>query len=326
METWKEIWGAFKGQLADRVGNPFAGAFLIAWVTLNFRLLVVLFWVEPYKEKFKYIDQELYPHIGYWALRGFILPVAFAYLYLLTYSWLTTWTVAHYRRMQSKASNEMRKAAGAALMTPEENERALQRIARAEAKWHQEQGDLRAELSRQSELNNALISELEALKTKAGNQTTPLTAEIENSAIEEGRRPRDPITGRFVDASQGAVVKTETASPQSKNDVLPNDLTPESFTAHFKLSKRHPALKGSLTDHIFSLATLRLLHTIVTVDSASEDDLASFHNTSHQHVRRMLQELQSMNLVWPSPSGKFSASAEGVVLLQAFTQEGVPLR
>jgi len=119
-DTIKELWDAFKGQLSDRLANPYTGALIISWGIINFRLLVVLVWIEPYQQKFTYIDSVLYPTLWHWALRAIAAPAFAAYAYLLLYPKATTWAATRYRRMQSQANNEMRAAQGEALMTHDE--------------------------------------------------------------------------------------------------------------------------------------------------------------------------------------------------------------
>lgn len=159
--TVSELWDAFKGQLADRLANPFTGALVIAWCLFNFRLLVVLIWIEPYQQKFAYIDSVLYPTFWYWAMRAIALPIIAAYGYLLFYPKVTMWAATRYRRAQSQANNEMRAAQGEALMTREEHRQALAKFASIESQARSEIAESEDRLRRQ----DALI-ELERTKTR----------------------------------------------------------------------------------------------------------------------------------------------------------------
>ncbi len=164
-DTLKELWAAFKGQLSDRLANPFSGAFVIAWSVLNFRLIVVFFWAEPYAEKFKYIDETLYPHLGHWLLRGFLVPVVLAYGYLLLYPRATMWSAAQYRKLQSRANNEMREAQGEALMTHEEYREKRRQLTEIQARLTAEAARIADEAASQTDLINSqreTIAELQA--------------------------------------------------------------------------------------------------------------------------------------------------------------------
>ena len=299
METWKEIWGGFKGHLADRLGNPFAGAFLFAWVAFNFRLLVVLFWIEPYGEKFKYIDEKLYPHLGHWVLRGFAVPVLIAYAYLFLYARCTTAAITYYRRMQSDANNQMRAAAGEALMSVEENQKAQLRLAKSEVRWQQDQTELNAALERQKELNNVQITEaLEAQKRVA-----ELSAEVVSLQLALGEANKEK-------GGSELVFSERVSSPKRDHDesVLqlrkPNNLVP------------HAAMTST-----FTRRQLTILEVLRNGAEFSGEELRRRLGVEHFEIQTDLNKLKNLGLLFAQGSGKYQPSAEGLELLRAFIEE-----
>jgi DNA-binding transcriptional ArsR family regulator len=165
-ETFRELWSAFRGQLADRLANPFTGAFAIAWAICNFRLLVVLFWLEPYRDKFSYIDTTLYPDFRYWLLRAVVVPAVLAFAYLLLYPRITTKAATEYRRLQSRANNEMRAAQGDALMTQDEYREKRRQLTDIQARLAAEAARIADESSSQTDLINRQRETIDDLRTK----------------------------------------------------------------------------------------------------------------------------------------------------------------
>lgn len=185
METIKEFFAAIKGQLAERLANPFTGAFCIAWAAWNFRLLMVLLGKGTYQEKFVYIDTSLYLDWRYWSLRGVVLPIATATVYLLAYPWSTRWLAEHYRKQQTKANNLMKAADGEALLSVEDSRKLRTKYAEAEQAWQSERDRLVAEVDAAKETAASLAktnAELrdESARAKA-DASAAQTAEAEGA-------------------------------------------------------------------------------------------------------------------------------------------------
>lgn len=189
--TAKELWDSFKGQLADRLANPFTGALVIAWCLFNFRLLVVLIWIEPYQQKFAYIDSDLYPTFWHWAMRAIVLPIIAAYGYLLFYPKVTIWAATRYRRAQSQANNEMRAAQGEALMTPEEYREARAKLARIESQVRADIDESTDRLKRQDEVIEIQKTKLQEEKNRADR----LEAQLEKLGESQPKKSLSTLGG-----------------------------------------------------------------------------------------------------------------------------------
>lgn len=67
---------------SNRIANPLIGSFALSWAAINYRTIVVLLSGSTFKEKFLYIDSDIYPDFQYAFLKCFVLPLTFALLYI----------------------------------------------------------------------------------------------------------------------------------------------------------------------------------------------------------------------------------------------------
>ena len=61
MDAVKDFFGSIREYVRDKTANPFWGAYVVAWVAVNFRLIAVLLGSGETAEKIAYIDGTLYP-------------------------------------------------------------------------------------------------------------------------------------------------------------------------------------------------------------------------------------------------------------------------
>ncbi|MGC4059619.1 MAG: hypothetical protein QM749_01660 [Aquabacterium sp.] len=80
-DLFDEVWTNIKA----RVENPFLSSFLISWIFVNYKVLIVLFGEGSYAPKIEYIESFLYGDVGvkWWSLLG--VPLGFAIFY--TFIW-----------------------------------------------------------------------------------------------------------------------------------------------------------------------------------------------------------------------------------------------
>ncbi|MDC6168185.1 hypothetical protein [Paucibacter sp. XJ19-41] len=100
MQTIKEFWES----LVDRVRNPILTGFVIAWVILNYKLILVLLADEHYTKKFEYIERTLYADSVNSTLQLFIIPILFSAVYVFVLpgvALLSTWASSTYERLHS---------------------------------------------------------------------------------------------------------------------------------------------------------------------------------------------------------------------------------
>ncbi|MTZ12800.1 hypothetical protein GNE00_03535 [Pseudomonas sp. JL972] len=80
-----EIVDALREHIKERAASPLSGAFIVSWLLINHKLLVVLFSdVKPWV-KFGYINNHLYPDLASLALSGIAYPLLMASFYIFIY-------------------------------------------------------------------------------------------------------------------------------------------------------------------------------------------------------------------------------------------------
>ncbi|MEJ8813420.1 hypothetical protein WKW77_20200 [Variovorax ureilyticus] len=295
METVKEFFDAIKGQLSERLANPFTGAFCIAWVILNFRLLMVFAGTGTYQEKFAYIDASLYPDWRHWALRGLVVPMATAAMYLLAYPWATTWLAEHYRKQQTKANNLMKAAEGTALLSKEESRALHVRLAEAEQRSTSERDSFIKELEARRNTIADLARERDALRDEV-LQLRAVHGDPENQMPSPSTVSETPPGA---DDNESAATKLERARFKlvaSDAARLPRDIGSEQYSR----------------PQLVILSILREGNRLPTQDLTRRMQLPAFD------VQRTLDRLRDLKLVGYDSNGEWFITADGRALLGAF--------
>lgn len=195
MDTIKELLASVRFQLAERLGNPLSGAFIVAWLVANFRLLLVLFSDGEWREKLRYIDATLYPDAYEWLRLGVFWPLIFALLYVFAYPFVAK-KVIEFHRMRQKELREIAiRVEGETPITKEEKNRLLLKLRQTEANWRKQVEDLQAE-------NQALGDALDAAQ-KASQAV--LAGPKEGIAEEDEERPENSVP----DAEPAKTMPTE---------------------------------------------------------------------------------------------------------------------
>lgn len=295
METVKEFFDAIKGQLSERLANPFTGAFCIAWVIWNFRLLMVFVSEGTYQEKFSYIDTSLYLDWRYWAVRGVVLPTVTAVAYLWAYPRATRWLAEDYRKQQTRANNLMKAAEGAALLSIEDSRALRLRYAEAEQQWNSHRDQLAKEVEAQRET----VADLLRRREEALQETARLRALVESSTIH----------------GQTSLDSANTRHRGTGNSALSNELE----NARFRLA---PSAANSLPAQVgneqYTRPQLQVLSLLREGSRHGVADLASSINLPVFDVQRALDRLQALNLVIATGDEKWRITEAGRSVLGAF--------
>lgn len=112
MDAVKDFFSSIREYVRDKTANPFWGAYVLAWLAVNFRLIVVLLGAGEAAQKIAYIDDTLYPSWAAWLVRFWLGPMALAGFFVVAspflQRWVTTFTRA--RDAESKAAMKTPKA------------------------------------------------------------------------------------------------------------------------------------------------------------------------------------------------------------------------
>ena len=163
---------SIKHVINDRISSPLAGSFIISWLVVNYKFLIILFSLQSVENKFVLIS-FLFP-IDIWlpALTTFskltIIPLAFTIFYIYLYPIPARKVYEHVRREQIKLEdlrNEIEKAS--VLTTEQANELRKRHYSEIEA--------LRSELlSRDDEITAMRNIKNELQETISSHKNNPL--------------------------------------------------------------------------------------------------------------------------------------------------------
>ncbi|MEJ1162339.1 helix-turn-helix domain-containing protein [Variovorax sp. CCNWLW186] len=290
METVKEFYEAIKGQLAERLANPFTGAFCIAWVIWNLRLLIVIAGKGTYQEKFAYIDISLYPHWGYWVLRGFTIPLITAAVYLWAYPRATRWLAEDYRKQQTKANNLMKAAAGEALLSVEESLALRTRFAEAEQAWKTDRARINGEVDGERAASAVLAKTNEELRAEI--------AQLRSSLVPPGRSGGTDLV--FSEPVQQAG-PSRFRLPLDLRSVLGNELVGETYTT----------------------AQLRILSWLREGRAADVSTIINNLKIDKFEVARAIDRLTDLELLALNRDDEHFISAKGRAVLGAFVDNNL---
>jgi len=81
----KTIIDSIRLQINERLTSPLVGSFFLSWICWNHRFLFVIFSSLPVRERFEFIDHQLYP--AWWETlnAGLIKPALTSILFILLY-------------------------------------------------------------------------------------------------------------------------------------------------------------------------------------------------------------------------------------------------
>jgi len=104
-DTFKSI----KAFLYDRAASPLMGAFIISWITWNYKAVVILFSSEKFQTKFYYIN-DLYPKVEIELINmqlpinhfmdGLLVPSIMTYIYIYLYPYIAEPVYVHSLKKQ----------------------------------------------------------------------------------------------------------------------------------------------------------------------------------------------------------------------------------
>lgn len=93
-----------KSTFFGRLNSPFLGAFVVSWLAWNHRLIFVLFSDLEVEDRFKFIDETLYPSTTYslWMNVGGPLISSLVYIFVLPWvtEWVHEWNLSRARRLK----------------------------------------------------------------------------------------------------------------------------------------------------------------------------------------------------------------------------------
>lgn len=197
METIKEFLGSVRSWMSAKFATPFFGAFLAAWCTTNWRVIVVMFSDENWHKKITWLDQRLYPDIWHWPVYGVLIPAAIALVYVVVSPWCYRMLSVYARREQHTTTRRLLDIDQIEPITPDQAQRLVNERIKMAVR-------LRTESTRFAELEDDYLRRIEHLEN---SRQPPAASKDDDADIEKmlstvddaltSNRDHDPSLIRF---------------------------------------------------------------------------------------------------------------------------------
>lgn len=174
-EGTTSIWEYIK----SRNSSPFGGAFLIALLAHNYKLILALASQNTVTWKVEYIEYILYPNGLDPYVHMILIPVAYALLITFAYPPLALFAFKRWKKFSVRTQNAGKAISGEQLLTLEESRTQTQYYAEQELAWRQQDQEKDAEIRRLRELvgNMEQGGDIEV--------TTPFLGDVGTYALQE---------------------------------------------------------------------------------------------------------------------------------------------
>jgi hypothetical protein len=165
MDTFKDVFLSIRDWFKDRVGNPFFASFLVAWLILNWRVVLVLFSDMTALDKITWLDTRLYPERWHWTYYGLVTPLATAALYVALSPHILRKVSVYCRKEQHKSTGAILQADGIQPISPDLAQRLIQERITARL-------NLKKERTRFAELETDYLDQIENLQKQLNPKQT----------------------------------------------------------------------------------------------------------------------------------------------------------
>lgn len=154
----KDILNSIKVTLNERITSPLAGTFVLAFLTINYKMIAVLFSDLDVLEAIKYIDETLYG--GKWSKFKYFLayPAAASVGYLLLFPWLSRWAMTYETWQSEKTKAKRRQLLELQVLDEEESYRLIQLHDQLEDKYTKELAEKRKHIAELEDFIKGMMS------------------------------------------------------------------------------------------------------------------------------------------------------------------------
>lgn len=177
MDEAKQFLAGLMKALQDRLGNPFVGAFVIAWTIWNFRLVLVLVGSSDaggWQAKIQYIDTKLMVSWRDWAIHGYLVPAIGALLWIFVLPPVLARIAAKHERNRSFQKSLVYNATSERVLSIEEAAALRQHVIEQRGKLLNERERRTKALEDLVMENNEQLSRISALSSEVRNQAMEL--------------------------------------------------------------------------------------------------------------------------------------------------------
>lgn len=137
-----------KESIAERLASPLLGSFVVAWALWNYKFLVILFSAASVSQTFKLIDTIAFPDWKVTLLRGAVLPLVSALIYVFVYPYPAKLVYTFTQRRQREINQAKREIEEETLLSLEQSRIMRLEFSQKEHKLQETIDQLNAEVSR----------------------------------------------------------------------------------------------------------------------------------------------------------------------------------
>ena len=145
MDAVKDFFSSIREYVRDKTANPFWGAYVLAWLAVNFRLIVVLLGAGEAAQKIAYIDDTLYPSWAAWLVRFWLGPMALAGFFVVASPFLQRWVTTFTRARDAETIRQLLRIEEQEPLTKEQADRLRKQLHDERARRMAEVDELKAE-------------------------------------------------------------------------------------------------------------------------------------------------------------------------------------
>lgn len=203
MDAVKDFFGSIREYVRDKTANPFWGAYVVAWVAVNFRLIAVLLGSGETAEKIAYIDGTLYPSWIAWLARFWLGPLALAIVFVVVSPFLQRWVSTFTRARDAETIRQLLRIEEQEPLTKEQADRLRKQLQEERARRLAEVDELKAE-------NDELRQQLDTAARVAIEQKKVVAKEGDEgpaSAIPLEQAPFKFLASDFISVEQRTVIR-----------------------------------------------------------------------------------------------------------------------
>ncbi len=166
--AFDEVKAEISSSVKGRLGSPFVGVFIFAWIIWNHRFLFALFSEKKLEMRFGYIDEMLYPDV--WSFLGlnFAGPLASAAFYIFAVPWITEFVIGWNLMMKRRVLAKEMKSDGLNPLSEPDSQQMRSDISDRNKRIN-EQRDVIARLGHRLSRSDAVVAAL-SNPSKAGPQ------------------------------------------------------------------------------------------------------------------------------------------------------------
>lgn len=104
MDALKELSDSLKSYFNERISSPLSGSFIVSWLLVNYKFVLLTFSDESIRTKYYIINEVLYPPNAANYLPLFLYPILGALFYIFLYPFPARWTLRYAKWQQGLTS------------------------------------------------------------------------------------------------------------------------------------------------------------------------------------------------------------------------------